>query len=428
MGQTHDFAMFWAETGLAQKALNEGLTLHNYNNNGTLKDDAVIVDVVKEIQDSLFEGVVVFHRHPATKGGDEEWMMGDGSGSCCINIDYTHRNRSISFGIHTTNHVYLEALKLIVKRVLGRKVTKGRVYVVAQSERGPYLHEMGVAGEPVILSNYRPEVAEDYRHIVADLNDPDPCGRIILLNGEPGGGKTYLVRALLNEVPKGTFVMIPSNMMSGLGSPNFIKAILREQKRGYPMILVVEDADEAIAKRDRGNLSEISSLLNFSDGIFGAVMDIRIIATTNAPVDDLDPAVMRPGRLCRRIEIGKLDPDMAQSIYERLQGKDKGLFTAGNLYTLAEVYQAARGSGVGFTPRRAKARIGFGVDNSINDTPFNVLGLKPGDLATTDTGKLLQVMEDGELEVIKVDTDSMDDADDDDDFDDEETPDDDDGG
>jgi hypothetical protein len=66
-----------------------------------------------------------------------------------------------------------------------------------------------------------------------------------------------MVRALLNEAPKATFVLMPSNMMSQLGSPSFIKALLREQKKGYPMVLIIEDADEAIASRDRANLSAI---------------------------------------------------------------------------------------------------------------------------------------------------------------------------
>src|SRR6202012_5820336 len=103
-----------------------------------------------------------------------------------------------------------------------------------------------------------------------------------------------------------------------------------------------EDADEAIGKRDRANLSEISALLNFSDGIFGAMMDLRIVCTTNADIEDLDEAVMRPGRLCRRIEVGKLDHVQAETVYKRLGGLQQGLYTRGNVYTLGQVYQDAR--------------------------------------------------------------------------------------
>jgi hypothetical protein len=437
MGKTHDFGMFWSEAGLAEKALNERETIHQYFNNGTLKDGLNILDIVKEMQEILFGTFVVSHKHPQTKGGDEEWMVADSNGTACINIDFTHKNRSLAFTCYTTNQIYLDAVVLLVRRVLTRKVTKGRVYIVVQGDHGPYLHEMGVAGEDFIATNYRPEVEAEFKHVVSDLNDADPCGRIILLDGPPGTGKTHMVRALLNEVPRGTFVLIPSNMMSSLGSPSFIKAILREQRKGYPMILVVEDADEAIAKRDRGNLSEISALLNFSDGIFGAVMDVRIVATTNAPVDELDPAVMRPGRLCRRIEVGKLDPGMAQVVYERLGGKEKGLFTRGNLYTLGEIYQAARGSGGGYTPKRAKARIGFGFGVDIEvEAPLirdeAPEGLEPGDIVTMDDGEVKVVEPSGRLREImedlaKVVDKSLDEEDDDSDLidedpDEEETP------
>lgn len=404
MGKTHEFALYWAEAALGEKALNEKLTLSNFSQGGTLKEDVQAEALVRELV-VAYKLRVARHKLPDTFSRDHEWMLVNDD--LAVNIDYTLKNRSTTISAYGVDEVVVKELQERIKNRLTRKVTRGRAYIVVQGDSGPYLHEMGTAGEDFIESNYRKAVASEYRHVVDDLNDSDPCGRIIILDGPPGTGKTHMVRALLNEVPKGTFVLIPSNMMSQLGSPTFIKAILREQKKGYPMILVVEDADEAISSRKADNLSEISALLNFSDGIFGALLDLRIVCTTNADVESLDAAVMRPGRLCRRIEVGKLDHEEAEAVYQRLGGAATGRYSKGNFYTLGEIYQDVRGSGgiSAAAPRKAaKGRLGFQLaveEDEPRQTLAGELGLKPGDVISTDEGDLVKVRADGELEMVK---------------------------
>ncbi len=47
-------------------------------------------------------------------------------------------------------------------------------------------------------------------------------------------------------------------------------------------MLIVEDADECLVQRGSDNMSTIASVLNISDGILGSILDVRVLATTNA--------------------------------------------------------------------------------------------------------------------------------------------------
>jgi hypothetical protein len=55
-----------------------------------------------------------------------------------------------------------------------------------------------------------------------------------------------------------------------------------KKPQNCPILFIIEDADDCLVPRGSGNVSTISSLLNYTDGIFGSMLDLRIIATTNA--------------------------------------------------------------------------------------------------------------------------------------------------
>jgi hypothetical protein len=71
-------------------------------------------------------------------------------------------------------------------------------------------------------------------------------------------------------------------------------------------------------------------------------MDLRIIATTNALKEELDPAVIRDGRLCVDIEVGALYFEHATRVLRRLTRNDTAALPEKREYQLAEVYKLAR--------------------------------------------------------------------------------------
>lgn len=364
--RSSDVGISWVESHLLDRAFINKETMIRYYNAGALKPGIIIEDVINKIK-SL--GGHCCKQIFANRHSNPEWMfVWDDSG---LMLEYWPKNRGINVTVISNNSEISLPLRFYFSENIVRIAGKGRIYVVVSGSQGPRLQEMGVAGEDFIPSNYRPEVVDQYKHVVTDLNKTDPCGRIILLDGPPGTGKTHMVRAILNEVPKATFILIPSNFISSLGEPSFLNVLIREQRKDGPLILILEDADEALVNRKEGNTSAISALLNFSDGIFGTLLNMRLICTTNVEIDNLDPAVTRDGRLCSRMEIGLLDNDMANAIYERLTGKKGDL--KDKFYKLGTVYKIAKGNGLTIERETTKKSMGFALGKPSQEEALSII-------------------------------------------------------
>lgn len=170
-------------------------------------------------------------------------------------------------------------------------------------------------------------------------------------------GKTYAVRGLVNEVSEYMCVMLPAKFVSELDSPNLVPMLLEHrfyEEENKPMIMILEDADSCLAQRSADNMSAISSLLNYTDGIFGTAIDLRIVATTNAEYYDMEPALMRPGRLIKQVTFGMLPTERANEAFQRLTNKTDAPFNAPA--TLAEVYATAEGAEI---EKKKEKKVGF---------------------------------------------------------------------
>lgn len=252
-----------------------------------------------------------------------------------------------------------EALEALIKEFVGARVSAGRAYVLVATSNGPEFHSIGVAATDLERGNYEQKTMEDFDHVVSDLKTNSPCGRLVVLDGVPGTGKTYLTRALLQLVPNALFVVVPSNLIAELANPGMIGALMntrstQDAKNEVPTIFLVEDADECLSKRAADNVNSVSALLNLGDGILGQMFDIRLVCTTNARYEDLDEAVTRPGRLCRYIHVDPLSVETSNTVYERLTGKP-GSFE--KPHTLAEIYRLSRDGG--WKPEPKKHAMGF---------------------------------------------------------------------
>ena len=228
----------------------------------------------------------------------------------------------------------------------------GHIYAIVRQGMHLSLSSIGNAGIPLVDGNYTDKVMKDYKFVIGDLNSETPSGRITIMRGPAGTGKTHLIRAMLLEVPDAMFVLISPTVVTNLAGPELLPLLMNY--RGHatgPIVLILEDADQVLVKRENENMSLIQSLLNLGDGILGSLLDIRIVATTNADELNLDKAIIRPGRLSKMLDVNELDFATAQKIFARLlpgaQLPEK--LTPGPKselkMTLAEVYSLARQNG-----------------------------------------------------------------------------------
>lgn len=239
------------------------------------------------------------------------------------------------------------------------KEPKGKIFSLVTSGNDLKIIPIGMTKLPFERDNYSPKVINDLDHIISDMNSNNPCGKLTILDGEPGTGKTSLVR-MLTDVINQPFILIQAHNLINWAGPAIINLLFNSKGDfDWPLIFVLEDADECLVPRKEGDMNAISVLLNLSDGILGSVFDVRIIATTNASINDLDPAILRYGRLCRRIKIDALEAKQANRVYKRISGKDDEPFM--KEATLAEIYKYVKDPGEALTiKKKQERRIGFG--------------------------------------------------------------------
>ncbi len=159
------------------------------------------------------------------------------------------------------------------------------------------------------------------------LKHPDLFDRLgieppkgVLLHGPPGTGKTWIARAVANESGASFFsVQGPEIMSKYYGqSEGKLREKFEEAKEQSPSIIFIDELDSIAPKRDdvKGEVERrvVAQLLTLMDGL-SQRGEIIVIAATNR-VDAIDPALRRPGRFDREIEIGLPDRDGRMEIIQ----------------------------------------------------------------------------------------------------------------
>ncbi|RME31842.1 AAA family ATPase [Candidatus Woesearchaeota archaeon] len=174
-----------------------------------------------------------------------------------------------------------------------------KVIDVSYEDIGGLDEELSKVREMVELPLKHPEIFER-------LGIEPPKG--VLLHGPPGTGKTLLAKAVANET-NSNFILIngPEIMSKYYGqSEENLRKKFEEAEKNAPSIIFIDEIDAIASKREesKGEVERrvVAQLLAIMDGLKSRGK-VVVIAATNIP-NSLDPALRRPGRFDREIEIG----------------------------------------------------------------------------------------------------------------------------
>ncbi len=185
----------------------------------------------------------------------------------------------------------------------------GKIPTISYEDIGGLKEEVRKVREMVELPLRHPELFER-------LGIEAPKG--VLIHGSPGTGKTLLAKAVANE-SDANFVYVggPELISKFVGeSEERLRQLFKEAEENAPSIIFMDEIDAIAPKREdaTGEVERrmVSQLLALLDGL-KARGQVIVIGATNRP-NAIDPALRRPGRFDREIEIGIPDRDARREI------------------------------------------------------------------------------------------------------------------
>ena len=200
--------------------------------------------------------------------------------------------------------------------------SKDPIVAAAEVIRKPDIRYADIGGLEEVIEQLKETVEYPLTRpeLFANLGVKPPKG--VLLKGRPGTGKTMLAKAVANAT-NATFIrLVASELVQkfiGEGSRR-VHEVFQLAREKSPAIIFIDEIDAVAAKRtDDGTSSNrevertLMQLLAELDG-FEARGDVRIVAATNR-ADILDPAILRPGRFDRVIDVPMPTPEGMAAIF-----------------------------------------------------------------------------------------------------------------
>eukprot|EP00029_Vermamoeba_vermiformis_P000795 TRINITY_DN10986_c0_g1_i1.p1 TRINITY_DN10986_c0_g1~~TRINITY_DN10986_c0_g1_i1.p1 ORF type:complete len:421 (-),score=113.77 TRINITY_DN10986_c0_g1_i1:78-1340(-) len=201
------------------------------------------------------------------------------------------------------------------------------ISLLAASER-PDVNYQDIGGLDMQKQEIREAVELPLTHpdLYAQIGIDPPRG--VLLYGPPGTGKTMMVKAVANNT-KASFIRVVGSefVQKYLGEgPRMVRDVFRLARENSPAIVFIDEIDAIATKRfdaqtgaDREVQRILLELLNQMDG-FDQTTTIKVIMATNR-ADTLDPALLRPGRLDRKIEFPLPDRRQKRLVFQVITSK-----------------------------------------------------------------------------------------------------------
>jgi transitional endoplasmic reticulum ATPase len=284
------------------------------NNAGVSIDDKV---TIRKIDAKIAERLTLAPTEPLRIVGGEEYLSQLLEGRVLSRGDYVPINimgRTVNLVVTNTS----PPAEAVI-------VTEGTEVLVGEQVKEPIRSIPKISYEDI--GGLRPVIQKVREMIELPLRHPELFERLgveapkgVLLHGPPGTGKTLLARAVASET-NANFLSIggPEIMSKYYGeSEERLRDVFKQAQENAPSIIFIDEIDSIAPKREEvtGEVEKrvTSQLLSLMDGLQSRGK-VVVIGATNRP-NAIDPALRRPGRFDREIEIGVPDRDGRLEVLE----------------------------------------------------------------------------------------------------------------
>ena len=266
------------------------------------------------------------------------------------------------------------------------------------------------------IGGLRDEVAKVREMIELPLRHPELFERLgveapkgVLLHGPPGTGKTLLAKAVASETNANFYSISGPEIMSkfyGQSEEN-LRDMFKQAEENAPAIIFIDEIDSIAPKRDEvtGEVERrvVAQLLALMDGL-ATRGKVVVIGATNRP-NSLDPAIRRPGRFDREIEIGIPDRDGRLEVLQ-VHARDVPLAKDVDLKELADITHGYVGADLSALVKeaamRSLRRVLPDIDLEVDEIPVEVL--KKLEVTRADFLSAFREMEPSTLREVLIET------------------------
>jgi len=266
-----------------------------------------------------------------------------------------------SFVVNVIKSIEKETLKPNSRVALNQR--NFAIVEVLPQQKDPMVSAMEVEDRPTVayedIGGLEDQILELRETVELPLTSPELFEKVgisppkgVMLYGPPGTGKTLLARAVAHET-NATFIrVIGSELVQkfiGEGA-RLVREIFEFAEEKSPTILFIDELDAIGSRRldiatsgDREVQRTLMQLLSNLDG-FDVRGNVRVVAATNRP-DILDPALLRPGRFDRVIEIGMPNSKARLDIF-KIHSRKMALAEAVDIDVLVSMTEGASGADI----------------------------------------------------------------------------------
>ena len=278
--------------------------------------------------------------------------------------------------------------------LVATKITPAAEAVIIGDRTGIEISEKPAKEERAIprisyedIGGLGPEIKKIREMIELPMKHPELFERLgveapkgVLLHGPPGTGKTLLARALASETNSHFQTLSGPEIMSKYygESEERLREIFKEAEEEAPSIIFIDEIDSIAPKREEvtGEVERriVAQLLAVMDGLESRGK-VVVIGATNRP-DSLDPALRRPGRFDREIEIGVPNREARLEVLQ-IHARGMPLAEDVDLEKLADITHGFVGADIAALAReagmRALRRIVPELDLEVESIPVEIL-------------------------------------------------------